>query len=510
MKEIYIGVDLGCTGCKAIAIDGEARVQCTESIRYDDSILCTGIGCYDQDPQVLLDAATECIRKLVERVGKESHVAALGFTGQMHGLVALDANLKPLRPIISCLDFRNEEENAEIYAAVGGEEGLLNYTNNRMVASCTGGKIKWMKNHEREIYERIYKIVNPKDYVRTAMSGAVVTDESDAGGFGIYDVENRCWNRELLAKIGIEESVLPEVRGSAQVVGHVTEEYAGKLGIGTDAAVVAGAGDAIMQAVSAGAVKDGTYSFIMGSGGSMAVSLGECAYNDGGKLQIYPSAVPNQWVAYVGCTAYGTAVAWLREALYKEESKAGVAQAFERMEAEAREIEAGSKGLLFYPTLLGQRNPVEDPFAKGVMVGLTPAHTKAHMYRALLEGLAFGTREVYRSIERVSAPVRRLNVSGGCSASELWCQIMADVFGVPVHRLAAYSACGALGAAKLARGGATGMADAAALRGSFEDSEFDRVFQPNANLRGVYDDLFAIYTRVYPAMRDTFNGLRQF
>ena len=180
MTEAYIGVDIGSSGCKAIAVDGEGKTLGVQSVRYDNTLVCTGLGCYEQPARVLRDAGLDCIRALVRELGPDRRTAAIGLTGQMHGLVALDEHLEPLRPILSCVDFRNEKQNDEIYAKVGGKEGLLPYTNNKMVPSCTAGKILWMRENEPALFARTRAVVNPKDYVRTVLTGVPATDESES------------------------------------------------------------------------------------------------------------------------------------------------------------------------------------------------------------------------------------------------------------------------------------------------------------------------------------------
>ena len=507
MRQAYIGIDIGSSGCKAIAIDEACRPIAIASERYDNTIVYLGLGMYDQDPAILREASFKCCRALLDKLGADYHVSALGLTGQMHGLVALGERLQPLRPIISCVDFRNEAQNDRIYAAVGGKTGLLDYTNNKMVPSCTGGKILWLMEHEPELFARTQVILNPKDYIRTALTGIPVTEESDASGFGLYDVKNRCWSKALLERIGIPERVLPQVLHSYQTVGSVLPEVAAQLGLPDDVAVVAGAGDAIMQTCGAGAVKDGVYSIIVGSGGNISTAIDHCPRNEGALLQLYAGITESQWVAYAGLMSVGTSVNWFREKFYASESARGTNAAFAVMEQEAASVPAGSEGLVFLPSLMGQRNPVDDPFAKGVTVGFSLLHGRGHLYRALLEGLALGMRELYGLLLAVAKPAQCLQISGGGAASDTWCQIFADVFQVPVRRMKEYGAAGAFGVALLARNHDGSPEELTTL---MSDPPTDREFYPNPENRTVYDDLFAIYRSVYPAVCPLFPALKAF
>ncbi|MFR9189813.1 MAG: FGGY family carbohydrate kinase [Anaerotruncus massiliensis (ex Togo et al. 2019)] len=312
----------------------------------------------EQPARVLRDAGLDCIRALV-RSSADRRTAAIGLTGQMHGLVALDEHLEPLRPILSCVDFRNEKQNDEIYAKVGGKEGLLPYTNNKMVPSCTAGKILWMRENEPALFARTRVVVNPKDYVRTVLTGVPATDESDASGFGVYDVRNHRWNRELLDLIGLPEEVLPPVLHADQAVGTVLPEVAAELGLGPDTVVVAGAGDAIMQTVGSGAVEEGVYSVVLGSGGLISTSLGVCAHNEGapaGPFQRRPRPVGGLHRPH-------------------ERGHLGQLDAREPLRGRVRAARKRASGgwtrrlrgcapaatAAFFPSLLGQRNPVDDP-----------------------------------------------------------------------------------------------------------------------------------------------------
>ncbi len=507
MEELYLGIDIGTSGCKAIAINRQRQTVALSAASYGNSLIHSGQGRYEQDAQVLLSAGMECICRLVERAGPNHRVAAMGFTGQMHGLVALDETLRPLRPVISCVDFRSSAQNAEIHKAFGGEEGLLPFTNNRMLPSSTAGKILWLQENEPELYAKTRVIVNPKDYIRTVLTGIPATDESDASGFGLYDVRHHCWNDTLLARLKIPKAILPAVHGSSQVIGSVLPEMARRLRISPDTLVVTGAGDAIMQTVGAGAVSPGTYSVVLGSGGLISCSLTDCVENKGARIQIFSSALQNQWVAYAGLMSIGTSVNWFRERFYHLEDGGDARAEFLQMEQEGASIREGSDGLLFYPTLLGQRNPVDDPFAKGVVVGLNLTHTKAHLYRAMLEGLAYGMREVYGCIAQISVPLQKIHISGGGAVNNLWCQIIADVFQAPVARVKQYQVCGALGVAVLA----SRVQDPSPLfEELFQDTELERVFEPDPEKKAVYDRLYHMYRKLYPAMAPLFADLKSY
>jgi xylulokinase len=507
LKSIYIGLDIGTSGCKGIAIDEDFNTLAVNGIGYENSLLYKGLGKYDQPPQVLKEASLNCLKNLVEQLDSSTQVTTIGLTGQMHGLVALDRDLNPVRPIISCVDFRNEEQNQRIYEIVGDKSGLLKYTNNKMLPSSTAGKILWMMENEPELFKKVRVILNPKDYIRTVLTGIPGTDNSDASGYGLFDVKHGSWNKNLIDLIGIPEIILPGVSSSNQIVGCVLPEVANYLGVSSDVAVVAGGGDAVIQTIGAGAVSDGTYSVVLGTGGLISTSIKNYKKNTGSLVEFFSSGIDNQWVSYAGIMSVGASVDWLKNNYYGSEEKESYNHIYNVMESDALEAGAGSQGLIFYPSLLGQRNPINDPFAKGLLIGLTPRHVKGHVYRSLLEGIALGMKDVYNQLKLLGGSVDKIHISGGGASSNLWCQIFADVFQVDVIKVANYQHCGALGAAKLAVGA---NYEAKRLEELFRDVRIDKSFKPNVRKADLYNDLYKIYSRIYSASKPFFTDLKQF
>lgn len=506
MKKLALGMDVGSSGCKAIAMDSGRRALYFSSVRYENTIICSGLGAYDQSADVLKEAALTCIREITKQLAADEKIGCIGVTGQMHGLVALDEEKRPLRPVISCVDFRNQKQNRELYEKVGGEEGLLPYTNNKMIASCTGGKILWMMEMEPELFKKVRCILNPKDYIRLALTGICATDESDASGFGLYDVRRRRWNKELLRIAGIPMEILPEVYASEDVVGTVLPDAAKDIGVDEDTLVIAGGGDAVMQTVASSGGEKGIYSIILGTGGLISNCLTECVHNEGGKLQVYAGGIKDQWVAYAGLMSVGAAIDWFRNNYYQKEWEENPGTVYRIMEAEAGQIKPGCEGLVFYPSLMGQRNPVEDPFAKGVMAGLSPQHERGHMYRALLEGLALGMKAVSGQLVKLGGAIRKIHISGGGAASDLWCQIFADVFQVEVCRVENYTVCGGEGCAVM---GLKAMGMYRTVQEAFSCIPVEKTFLPDAEKAKVYQDLYCIYEKIYPAMQDVFKDIKR-
>ncbi len=499
--DIYIGLDLGCTGCKAVAADENGNVVSTESRRYDGTLLYKGGGAYDQDASVLRNEGLSCLKNLIEKTERKS-VRAIGVTAQMHSLVALDKDLRVLRPMISCVDMRNDRQIRDIYEKTGGMEGFLSLTNNRMVASCTGGKIAWMQENEPELFEQVRLILTPKDYFRLVLTGNTGTDESDASGFGLYDVKNRCWSKTLLNLTGISEEILPEVRPSNAFAGRLLPEIAEYLGIPEETRVVMGGGDAVVQTVGAGAVDDGVYSVVLGSGGNMSAHTAAYYDNRDGKIQFYASSLPGKWISYAGLMSIGNTTNWFRN-VFARESR----EPFNLLEKEAAGSAAGSRGLIFYPSMLGQRNPVEDTDARGMFIGLDIEHTRGEMFRSVLEGTALGMKEVSEALIPACGERKTLILSGGGAGNDLWCRIFADVFQVPVMRADHAAYCGAKGAAILASGCDESRKD---LEARFRRPKAAGVFEPDRANAELYEELFGIYKSLYETNREAFGKIAAF
>lgn len=498
---IYIGLDLGCTGCKAIAIDDNGKTQATASVRYDGTLIAKGNNAYDQDPSILGRAGMECLKRVISFLDGNK-VEAICVTAQMHSMVALNANKEVLRPMISCVDARNDRQIQEIYEKCGGVNRFLSFTDNRMVASCTGGKILWMKENEPDLYKRTDVVITPKDYFRMLLTGEIATDESDASGYGLYDVKNRCWSRELLEHIGIPASILPEVKHSNAYAGKILPQIADELQISKNTKIVMGGGDAIVQTAGAGAVEKGIYSIVLGSGGNISASSESFYENEKGNIQFYASSVPENWVAYAGIMSVGNTTNWFRNVFMGKEEKA-----FSGLEKTASNVPAGSRGLIFFPSMLGQRNPVEDTSAKGIFLGLDIEHRTGHMFRAVLEGIAMGMKEISETIIPACGKPESLILSGGGADNDLWCQIFADVFQITVKRVENGAFCGARGAAILAMGCEK---DKENLRKLFRNNRVERTWEPTKENAAVYEELFSIYKTVYAENREEFARIRKF
>ncbi len=491
------GIDVGTTGVKCIVIGQDGSMKSSHTENYPCYIPKPGWS--EQDPEDWSKATQKAMRTAVEKSSVDKKdIAALGFSGQMHGLVALDRNDEVVRPAILWNDQRNEKECAEIITAAGGLEKLLDMTNNTMLTGYTGGKIQWLKKNEPENYKKMRSFLMPKDYVRFQITGEKATEVSDASGTGLFDVRQRTWNDELIGKLGFDKDIFPKVYESDEAAGYVAKDA--DIGLEAGTPVYAGGGDAVIQTTGMGIVKEGTIGLIIGTSGIVSMSLDNFGRNTDGMLQYFCNNDKNKWQAF-GCQlSSGGSMEWLKDTLYEGPDP------FKDINEQAEASIPGSNSLIFLPYLTGERCPYADPHAKGVFFGLTRTHGKRDIARSVMEGVTFGLKDIYELILKANPAMAPKEVisSGGASKSALWRQIQADIFGLPVKTLTGAAEGGAYGAAVVAGVGA-------GLWRSIEHAaEFLReetVTKPKEENVKVYERLHRVYQDLYGDLKERFREL---
>ncbi|MDR7543232.1 MAG: xylulokinase [Armatimonadota bacterium] len=497
-----LGLDVGTTGAKTVLVDARGRVLATQTVTYP--LLVPRPGWTEQDPATWWDAACASIRAVLERSGvSAASVAAVGLTGQMHGLVALDRRGEVLRPAILWNDQRTASECAWITRQVGADR-VLALTGNPVLTGFTAPKIVWMRRHEPELAARIAHILLPKDHVRYRLSGLFVSDVADASGTSLFDVRARRWSAEMLAALDIPSPWLPEVVESPTVTGTVTADAARATGLAPGTAVVAGAGDQAAQAVGTGVVEPGIISVTIGTSGVVFAHLDTVQVDALGRTHTFCHAVPGRWHVMGVMLSAGGSLRWLRDALGDAAWDVCGADPYDLMAAEAERIPPGSEGLLFLPYLTGERTPHADPHARGAFVGLTLRHGRGHLVRAVMEGVAMGLRDALEIIRGMGVPVNQVRASGGGARSPLWRQILADVFDSELVTVTTTEGA-AYGAALLA-GVGSGCFDTveSACRQAVGISE--RTSPQPAHVRR-YQELYERYGTLYPQLRPVFQSL---
>jgi xylulokinase len=452
-----IGIDVGTTGVKSIAISPRGEVLALAEESYPLSTPHPGWS--EQDPEDWWRATQACLARLPE--------GPIGFSGQMHGLVTLDEAQKPLRPAILWNDQRTAAECAEIEERVGLAR-LIELTGNRAATGFTAPKLLWLRTHEPELYGRIAHILLPKDYVRLRLEGELAIDAADASGTLLFDVAHRSWSDEVLAALDIPREWLPRSYESTEIAG-AGDQAAGALGVGID--------------------EPGPLSVVLGTSGVVFGVLPGYGADPEARLHTFCHALPGTWHAMGVMLSAAGSLRWLRNVLGAEEAV---------LVGEAASRKPGAEGLLFLPYLTGERTPHNDPAARAAFAGLTSRHDRGALTRAVLEGVAYGLRDSLELMQELGFAASVGRVSGGGARSELWSEIVATVLGIPLERTA------------VDEGAAYGAALLAGVRsGRFADAheavaQCVRVtgrIEPNPSWAKLYDEGYERFRALYPALR---------
>jgi xylulokinase len=434
---LLLGIDLGTSGTKATLVDRDGRTVASATVEHPTRAPHPGHS--EQDPEDWWRSTIGAVRAAVGDRGRS--VAALGLTGQMHGLVMVDAGGATLRPCILWNDQRSAPQCGEIEARIGVER-LLEWTGNRMLPGFQAPKILWCREHEPHLERRAAKHLLPKDWLRWRLAGRYATDVSDASGTLLFDCARRRWSADLLAALAIDRSTLPECSESIEVTAALAKTAAAELGLPEGLPISAGAGDQAASAVAAGIVEEGRVSITVGTSGVAFAASAAWRRSERGELHAFCHAVPGQWHLMGVMLSAGGSLRWYRDTL-------GGGATYDELAAEAIEIAPGSDGLLFLPYLTGERCPHPDPHARGTLIGLTPGHRRAHLTRAVFEGITFGLRDNLDLIRAAGVSPTSVALAGGGARSRFWRPLCADTFGVPVD-VAAEDEGSSLGAALLA------------------------------------------------------------
>lgn len=457
-NQCVLGLDVGTSGCKILALSDTGEIL--QSVVEEYPCYTLREGWSEQDPEDWWKGVRNGLKRILPLLGGKE-ICAVGFSGQMHGMVALDENLQVVRRAILWNDQRTGKQCDEITEAAGGLERLLDITNNRMLTGYTGGKILWMKENEPENYNKTRFILNPKDYIRFKLSGKIATDVSDASGTGLFNVKERRWATDLIRKIGLDPDIFPKVVESTDAVGHVSREAAWLTGIPEGTVVAGGGGDAVISTTGLGLIKPGRIGITLGTSGVAAMGLPAFLPNPDGMLQVFCGNAPGSYNAMGVTLSAAGAYQWFRGALGEyelEKAKQTGKSAFRLLDEKAAAVPPGADGLIFLPYLTGERAPINDPNAKGAFLGLTSRHSKGHFARAVLEGVAFSLKQVYDLIMGGNMDIvsDEIVLAGGGANSPLWRQIFADVFNLPVRTVYGSAEGGSFGAA-LAAGVTAGI-----------------------------------------------------
>jgi xylulokinase len=496
----FLGLDISTTSSKALLVDEHGTVVASASAPHT---LQTPRPLWsEQNPAEWWTAVTTAIRAAFQKAGiSGDSVAAVGLTGQMHGLVLLDEQGHVLRPAILWNDQRTQAQCDEIHQRIGRER-FIQITGNVALTGFTAPKILWVQENEPEVYARARHVLLPKDYIRYCLTGVYAMDKADGAGTVLFDLRKRAWSDVVLAELGIPADWMPPTFEGPEFTGKVSEEAAALTGLKPGTPVAAGGGDQAAQAVGVGAVEPGVVALTVGTSGVVFATTPAALIEPEGRLHAFCHAVPGMWHFMGVMLSAAGSLQWYRDTLAPHMS-------FDELLSEAEHVPAGSEGLLFLPYLSGERTPYPDPLARGAWVGLTLRHTRGHMTRALLEGVAFGLKDSFTLIQEVekagqagkAGSVGQIRASGGGTKGALWRQIFASV--LEAELVTVNTAEGAaFGAALLAGVGAGTWPNVPAACSAV--IQVTGSTQPDQAQVEVYRRVYPSYRELYPALKQSF------
>jgi xylulokinase len=495
-EQIYfLGMDVGTGGTRAVLIDGAGSIVASASSEHAP-FLAARPGWAEQDPSDWWRATQQAIKDTLAQANASlggniaSRIGGVGLTGQMHGAVMLDRDGEVLRPALIWCDQRTGPQCDWLHQELGREH-LIELVANPALPNFTLTKLLWVREHQPEVYARIAHVLCPKDYVRLQLTGTYAMDVQEASGTLLLDVAKRKWSTEVAKAAHVEESWLPELFESPAVCARISDIAAQATGLKPGTPVVAGAGDQGAGAVGMGILDPGSVSVTIGTSGVVFAATAKPSLDKGGRLHTFCHAVPGRWHVMGVTQAAGLSMRWLRDLLLPGGD-------YDSLTAEAVHVPAGSAGLLYTPYLLGERTPHLDSHARAAFVGLTADHTRAHLTRAVMEGVAYSLRDSFTLFAEMGVPVKGVRLGGGGARSPLWRQIQAGVYGHACDVLVAEEG-GAFGAALLAGVGGGGWATVqdACAAGIAVASRIE----PTPQTVERYTQGYAGFQKVYPALR---------
>ena len=486
----WMGVDVGTGGTRALLIDANGKEIAAVTAPHEEMRMEQPLWA-EQRPEDWTQAAVQAIRGVLARAeASGDDVRGVGLSGQMHGLVLLDRENAVIRPALIWCDQRSQPQVDFINVKLGKEK-VLEYTANPMLTGFTLPKLLWVRDHEPRQFERVRKMLLPKDYLRFWLTGEFASEVSDASGTAVFDVVRRRWSFEMMDELSLDRGILPACYESTEISGTISEQAAAITGLKAGTPVAGGGGDQAASAVGNGIVEPGIVSCTLGTSGVVFAHMEKPAYDPQGRVHTFCHAARDKWHVMGVTQGAGLSLQWLRNQLVPGAS-------YDALTEEAATARAGSQGLLWLPYLMGERTPHLDAQARGGWIGLTAKHTRADLIRSVIEGVSYSQKDCLDVVEQLGVEVRSVRASGGGARSLFWRQILADIFGKRVARLDTQEGS-AYGAALLAMVGTGAYASvpeacAATIR------EADSV-EPRAAEAAVYERAHEVYRALYPALQ---------
>ena len=493
---MWLGIDIGTGGSRALLVDERGGVRAGFTAPHEEMRMERPLWA-EQRPENWWDAALAAIRGVLAQSGVAGKdVKGIGLSGQMHGLVILDAAANVIRPSLIWCDQRSQKQVDAVNARVG-RDVVLRYIANPVLTGFTLPKLLWVRDHEPQNFDRVRHLLLPKDYVRFRLTGEFASEVSDASGTAVFDVVNRRWSFEMMDALGLDRDILPTCYESSDVTGGITREVAALTGLAEGTPVVGGGGDQAASAVGNGIVEPGIVSCTLGTSGVVFALMEQVAYDPAGRVHTFCHAVPAKWHVMGVTQGAGLSLQWFRNRLAPGAS-------YDALTAEAATSPAGAQGLFWLPYLMGERTPHLDATARGGWIGLTASHTRADLIRAVIEGVSYSQRDCLDIIEGLGVAIDSVRASGGGAQSAFWRGLLADIFNKRVVRLETQEGS-AYGAALLALAG-TGAYDSVpeVCRAAIREVDSE---QPRPAEAAFYARAHKVYQGLYPALKSAFGQI---
>lgn len=483
----FVGIDVGTSATKSVLFNDLGEIVSTSSMEYD--LIQPHNGWAEQNPEDWKNAAIQTLKDIVSKVDAKE-VKGIGVSGQMHGLVLIDKDCKPLSNSIIWCDQRTQKEVNQIVDTIG-KENYIELTLNAPNTSFTLSKLLWVKNNHPDLYKKIYKILLPKDYINFCLTGNFATDVSDASGTGYFDVKRRKWSNEILNAFDIDEKLLPTIYQSSNSIGNINNEICELTGLSKDTVVVAGAGDNAAAAVGNGIISENSASVSLGTSGVVFTAIDKPIYDKKGRVHTFCHAVDNMWHIMGVTQGCGLSVSWFKH---------NFADNYSYKELDEKASKITSDGIIFLPYLMGERTPHLDSNCRGSFTGLSASHNSINLYRAVLEGACFSLKDCCAVIEEIGIKVNSYKACGGGANSDLWLQILADVLGRDLYT-DGNSERGALGVAILASVGSGVYSSIEQANENMNTLKLSKIlYDKLSNVN--YDKIYFSYKNLYHAIKN--------
>jgi len=487
---MWLGIDVGTGGSRALLVDERGAVRAGYTSPHEEMHMERPLWA-EQRPENWWEAVADAVRGVLAKAGVSgADIKGVGLSGQMHGLVILDADNQVIRPSLIWCDQRSQAQVDFVNAMVGRDK-VLEYTANPVLTGFTLPKLLWVRDNEPANFARVKKMLLPKDYVRFRLTGEFASEVSDASGTSVFDVVKRRWSYEMMDALGLDRSILPRCYESSEITGMITAEAAARTGLATGTPVVGGGGDQASSAVGNGIVEEGIVSCTLGTSGVVFAHMEKVAYDPAGRVHTFCHAVRDKWHVMGVTQGAGLSLQWFRNQLAPGTD-------YEALTAEAANSPTGAQGLFWLPYLMGERTPHLDATIRGGWIGLTARHKRADLIRAVIEGVSYSQRDCLDIIEDLGVAVNSVRASGGGAQSAFWRRLLAGILHKRVVTLETQEGS-AYGAALLALAGTGAFSNVpevcrAAVR------ETDSI-SPDAGEAAFYEKAHRVYQAMYPALK---------